>query len=206
MRRGAFHFFSAISLLIALAVAISWPISNYKPHGIALEGSRRFCISADDGIITLEHAVIRYFVAAPPMSYARATTQPSSQAFSNSWVLRPGMSDARQMARFLSPQRSFGFASRTLPNVFNASGVVRPLPQVWASVSHAVYFPHWFTLLITLPLPALWTRRWIRSHRNGPGTCPTCGYDLRATPDRCPECGNPVPAIPSPASPAPSAS
>jgi hypothetical protein len=48
--------------------------------------------------------------------------------------------------------------------------------------------PCWFLMALAALLPAVWLRRWRR--RNRPlGLCPTCGYDLRATPTRCPECG-----------------
>jgi hypothetical protein len=53
--------------------------------------------------------------------------------------------------------------------------------------------PYWFVCGLLLVLPAAETRRYYRRRReicrNRQYVCPTCGYDLRATPDRCPECG-----------------
>ena len=46
------------------------------------------------------------------------------------------------------------------------------------------------TLLAVIPIGAAVAFTVIRTHRlKLTGVCPTCGYDLRATPDRCPECG-----------------
>jgi len=52
--------------------------------------------------------------------------------------------------------------------------------------------PMWFVVLVGTLAPGIWVSRYRRARANG--ACPTCGYALRATPERCPECGA-VPAV-----------
>jgi hypothetical protein len=57
--------------------------------------------------------------------------------------------------------------------------------------------PWWALAIAFAVLPALAVRRYVHKRRRQPGTCPGCGYDLRATPDRCPECGAVAPPQPA---------
>ena len=51
-----------------------------------------------------------------------------------------------------------------------------------------LFLPPGFLVFISAILPLVWIIA--RSRRTFvPGTCPICGYDLRASPERCPECG-----------------
>jgi hypothetical protein len=54
-----------------------------------------------------------------------------------------------------------------------------------------VMAPYWSLALLLAggPLLALGLRRAKRKRRVAAGLCPSCRYDLRATPGRCPECG-----------------
>ena len=55
-----------------------------------------------------------------------------------------------------------------------------------------IYAPHAVLLALMLARPAAGRiARVVRDqrHQRRSGLCPSCGYDLRATPGRCPECG-----------------
>jgi hypothetical protein len=161
MRRKLFTFFSAVSLLLSLGVCGLW----VRSYAVA-----DTFVSARSGGISLKGrvAVLRGYGAFPDSDSADR-----GHAEYNPDQLNHDVAIAFSGSREWALGDFFSFRRRIQPGGGQAIIVV----------------PHWVVAALAAILPALWAVRHYRRRGWGRGRCPSCGYDLRATPDRCPECG-----------------
>jgi hypothetical protein len=76
---------------------------------------------------------------------------------------------------------------------FMARSVPDPNAPIMRERSYFLLIPYWSLAALTAAIPLTKLISFVRHRRcKGPGLCPTCGYDLRATPEKCPECGKTI--------------
>ena len=178
------------SVIVALLVLILWPVSaTAADHFLVGWGHLRGNVGHHCRVLLRSsQGGLQFLVTSstrngpfrnPPNIQVQLGRQP---AYSYPFVKEPMV--------FSSPKFEltfFGF------QIFARQGPYGRTPDGEGLGHYAITVPHWFILLFCIPFPLLWFRRIRRQrHRLRNNLCLTCGYDLRASPDRCPECGKHV--------------
>lgn len=170
-----------LSLVTALGCAALWPRSYTRGDGVLLFGGRAGTAAAAScqgvSVICVSNVNV-----GPERTF---TVQGVSADAEELTAAREEIAEPMQH-KWERWSFAAGFADRGTIGV----------PGAWHAV---LVVPHWFWLTLSLPAPALWARRTIRTMRRARrGLCPECGYDLRATTSgQCPECGRAVVTAPS---------
>ena len=161
MKRAALYIATGALMLLTVASAALWLLSHRSALGLAgIVGPVRGVLVANDGGL----AVVRV-----PLDYSGPD---------------PGFL-CEPVARWIA-------IGTTDENDFHTLGFRR----VTIDDDQAIRFwvmPFWFLQIVSMVAAAWIVPRVILMRRNArreaAGHCRSCGYDLRATPDRCPECG-----------------
>ncbi|MDB5329037.1 MAG: hypothetical protein JWP03_188 [Phycisphaerales bacterium] len=177
MRHHAFSLASALSLLLCAATCALWVRSTAMKTGdrlgwtkVAGEHGRRAELSSVDGHIAYVHDT--------------ATTPFISAGYADA----PGAGWEHGDPEYIGHKMdAYTYNDEGDRHEWGHLGVY---VATWNNGCMRVSVEDGVLALITAPLPALWIILRLRLlFRPKPGCCPTCGYDLCATPNRCPECG-----------------
>jgi hypothetical protein len=196
LRRLAFSVATTAYALVVLVLFTLWLhwvrggmttiAYNGDPLDIAVArnpNSRAFTfIFSDPGMVVLAMSRSRPVIAPPrpmnPRVAASAATRPIA---------------ARRMLTITQLDRVVPL--RPVSNGWGRFGFVfAPANFESSPTTQSTYIVPWWALWLPALVPltvyvAFAIRRSKRHRRRRKGLCPTCGYDLRATPTRCPECG-----------------
>ncbi|MCY2954708.1 MAG: hypothetical protein NTU53_22480 [Planctomycetota bacterium] len=200
MPRRLLTLLSAISMLLFLATMVLW-VRSYCVRDFVQYSRHTF-----QGLTYVDE-VYQYQSSYGGLSFCwgyRELVQPNAAEAENLRRRTTFALDNRfHLLWTLIPFRQYAGRDRTREHLFlgfgyrssdtRSPGTPYPVQVFWQLV-----LPWPFLCLLFAVLPAfrlryiLHARR--RLHRLTHNLCPTCDYDLRATPDQCPECGSPTPA------------
>jgi hypothetical protein len=188
MRRKLFTLAAAMSAVLCVGVCVLWVRSYIATDQLFWQGWE----DEDDRSYWRQDAILsgrggvgmnRIVQSGPRDSYRRASDQMLARH-------DPVRFHRTEPAAY--PQFHVGVGDEPVWGGFKRGGFAhleaghsRPMAYGWQVVA-----PYWALLAATAVLPLAWGWRWRRRRRLvAIGHCDSCGYDLRATPDRCPECG-----------------
>lgn len=178
MRRRLFNLAAAVSLLLLVCVVVLWVRSYWVADQFLFRGTKNTgWIASDRGTMLLFHR-------------ARVSGEDDG-----TWMFRqtrPGQFQVF-LARSSIEYRWLQFRPADWRRVPVSITSPPPLQTQSSATLTVALVANWVLCLFGAILPAYWLVRHRRARRRARlGLCPTCGYDLRGTPDRCPECGRPA--------------
>jgi hypothetical protein len=182
MLRRLFTLLSALSLLLCAAVAVLWVRSYWVVDEWMWTGT-----SVADGRATVRQYELEPQCGTFTLTYRRLDS--TSAASAREVAENP----PSRFSHFTYHQFHCDSFWEQLGFAYTTS---RKSDDRWGSAYKTVQLPAWLLLAAFGPSPAVWFLK-LRRRRQGVlrrarSLCPSCGYDLRATPGRCPECGTPA--------------
>ena len=165
VRRRLFTLLSVVSLVLCAAVCALWVRSFHVADWVVLIHRHAPMRTSSAGVATWDGAF--------SLQVSLKASTDYGDPRNTLWQYNPQPAGSPMVLPFdRSAERWLGFGG------------------TWSGKHFMLIVPVWAIVLVSGAAAALsWrrTRQVRRAQRMG--LCPSCGYDLRATPGRCPECG-----------------
>ncbi len=195
MQRRLFNLAATASLVLCLATAVMWAFSysflqpefshcEWEKRAVAVHADRVqfYHLSRFKTVIVGRSPRTGVPVAGFGQQIPYITTQMPYAAERPGWHFT-----WHETFRMLSADNR-NFIARALPMLQGGDG---PRPGMIGGGGYEMSL--WPFVILMSVLPITWLIRGGKRRarkRAAAGLCPSCGYDVRATPDRCPECGS----------------
>jgi hypothetical protein len=192
LARYLFAICSAISLLLFVAVCLLWVRSHWVAEKIEFHNpdvrgpyvERTTSLCSAKGSLRLQHWVEEY-----------DHVRPDFVERVRGWISVPHRLEYRKLDEaHMAPDKAQSIWNTLgFYNFFERQDLSRPAFSD-IRTNRIIVIPLWSLVLLSGVLPMrpvvkAMVNRSRRRFRKGAGLCPSCGYDLRASPEQCPECG-----------------